>query len=70
MDALRDLAVQRGYFLRREAVELGFDDWALCHAVKVGHLVRIRQGAYCFRDTWRTLSDSDRTWRERTPART
>jgi hypothetical protein len=60
MQSLTTLAFERGYFLRREAVELGVDDRALSRAVRQGHLVRIRQGAYCPADIWRDLSDQDR----------
>lgn len=60
MQPLTMLAFERGYFLRREAVELGVDDRALTNAVRAGLLVRIRQGAYCPADTWRDLSEQDR----------
>jgi hypothetical protein len=60
MHLLRDMAAMRGYFLRREAVELGVDDRTLCGAVKRGTLVRIRQGAYCPTDVWREMSDVGR----------
>ncbi len=49
MQILRELASERGYFLRREAIELGIDDRRLHRGVRTKQLVRIRQGAYCHR---------------------
>lgn len=60
MNLLRTLSVERGYFLRREAIELGVDDRQLTRGVKNRLLVRIRQGAYCHRDVWEQLSSTDR----------
>jgi len=60
MQSLTMLAFERGYFLRREAVELGVDDRSLTRGVRHGQLVRIRQGAYCPADLWRDLSEEDR----------
>jgi hypothetical protein len=59
MNLLRALSVERGYFLRREAIELGIDDRQLTRGVKEKLLVRIRQGAYCHRDLWEQLSPTD-----------
>jgi hypothetical protein len=60
MKILRDLASERGYFLRREAIQLGIDDRRLHRGVRLNQLVRIRQGAYCHEDLWRGLSDEGR----------
>ena len=60
VDLLRQLSVERGYFLRREALHFGVDDRQLTLGVRRGGLVRIRQGAYCHRDVWASLSEVDR----------
>jgi hypothetical protein len=60
MQMLREMAGQRGFFLRREAIVLGVDDRTLHRAVRQGSLVRIRQGAYCPADVWRDLSSEGR----------
>lgn len=60
MDELRELAEQRGYFLRREALAIGVDDRPLHRGVRSGRLVRIRQGAYCHSDLWLARSPTDR----------
>lgn len=59
MDHLRQLAELRGYFLRREAIEIGVDDRALSLGVRRGVYIRIRQGAYCHADLWETKSPVD-----------
>ena len=59
MQILRDLATERGYFLRREAIQLGVDDRRLHRGVRTNQLVRIRQGAYCHVDIWCGLSEED-----------
>ena len=59
MDHLRQLAELRGYFLRREAIEIGVDDRALTLGVRRGVYVRIRQGAYCHTDLWQAKSPVD-----------
>jgi hypothetical protein len=51
-DALRAIAQARGVFLRREARDLGYDDQALATAVRAGLWVRVRRGAYTYRDVW------------------
>ncbi len=60
MQILRELATERGYFLRREAIRLGIDDRRLHRGVRTNELTRIRQGAYCHTDLWSGLSDEDR----------
>jgi hypothetical protein len=42
-----------GLFLRREALDAGYDDRDLLGAVRAGVLVRVRHGAYVDVDTWR-----------------
>ncbi|HJQ07451.1 MAG TPA: type IV toxin-antitoxin system AbiEi family antitoxin domain-containing protein [Nocardioides sp.] len=60
MDLLGNLAQQRGYFLRREALGLGCDDKTLHRGVRSGALVRIRQGAYSPTPTWRAMDEQAR----------
>ena len=59
-EALRQTCVDRGVFLRSEAIATGIDDGALRRAVRAGHLVRVRHGAYTFRDLWDTGDSTDR----------
>ena len=61
-DALRAIADARGVFLRSEARDLGYDDRAVGAAMRAGLWVRVRRGAYVFRDTWLAL---DRVARHR-----
>lgn len=49
---LGHLVDDSGSLLRRDAIAQGVDDNALLRAVRAGHLVRIRQGAYVLRDVW------------------
>lgn len=60
VDPLKQLSIERGYFLRREALHFGLDDRQLTFGVRRGVLVRIRQGAYCHRADWASLSVLDR----------
>lgn len=60
VDPLRQLSLERGYFLRREAIAFGLADRQLTLGVRHKQLVRIRQGAYCHRDVWSSLSVVDR----------
>ncbi|UUW88226.1 type IV toxin-antitoxin system AbiEi family antitoxin domain-containing protein [Pimelobacter simplex] len=46
------IANDDGTLLRRDAIAHGADDNALLRAVRSGHLVRIRQGAYVLRGVW------------------
>ncbi len=49
---LRSLAEEHGAFLRREALACGIDDRTLRRQVRAGAWVRVRHGAYTFRDLW------------------
>ncbi|MCW2765644.1 MAG: hypothetical protein JWO11_1603, partial [Nocardioides sp.] len=53
------LTETQGYFLRREALELGFTDRVLAAGIRHRTWLRIRQGAYCHRDVWATLSPDE-----------
>lgn len=57
---LRTIQDTHGAFLRREALELGWDDRALRAARRTGLIVRVRQGTYVFRDTWHPMSPEQR----------
>lgn len=60
MDHLRQLAEVRGYFLRREAQALGYDDRHLQRLRRANVVVRIRHGAYCYADLWRSKAPEQR----------
>ena len=49
-----------GLLLRRTCQQLGLDDNWLARMVRLGILVRIRQGAYASTEVWRSLSVVDR----------
>lgn len=51
-DALRSIAAREGAFLRREAVEQGFDDRAIRRMLRSGSWKRVRHGAYVPSDAW------------------
>jgi hypothetical protein len=57
---LRTICDTHGVFLRREANELVWDDRALQAARRAGRIVRVRQGAYVFADTWVPMSPEER----------
>ncbi len=52
MDALRVIAEADGVFLRSEARDMGYDDRAVHAAIRSREWVRVRRGAYTFRDIW------------------
>ena len=54
-DHLRAACDEHGIILRRDALELGYDDGALYRALRSGVLHRIRHGAYVFADQWAPL---------------
>ena len=60
IDPLRQLCLERGFFLRREAMSHDVDDGALRRGLRSGHLVRVRHGAYTFDDLWTAASASER----------
>lgn len=60
IDPLRQLSLERGFFVRREALAYGLDDGALRRGVRTGQLVRVRHGAYTFSDLWGTATGSER----------
>ncbi|MET3960650.1 hypothetical protein ABIE44_000584 [Marmoricola sp. OAE513] len=49
-----------GVFLRRHALELGYDDKWLARSVRNGTLVRVRHGAYVEASRWNDADESDR----------
>ncbi len=59
-DPLRLIAETDGVFLRREALECGYDDKTIARRVRAGEWHRVRQGAYCFGDTWTSGSPEER----------
>jgi len=52
MDPLRVVVETGGVFLRGEARDVGYDDKAVADAIRAGVWVRVRRGAYTFRDIW------------------
>jgi hypothetical protein len=56
MEELRTLHDDQ-VFLRREALEYGYRDEDLLHAIRGGLIVRIRHGAYTFTDVWDVADD-------------
>ena len=49
-----------GLFLRREALDAGYSDRDLLHAVRAGVLIRVRHGAYVGAHTWQQRDDVGR----------
>lgn len=52
MDPLRAIAETQGVFLRGEARTVGYDDRAVMAALRAKLWVRVRRGAFTFRDIW------------------
>lgn len=59
-DPLRVICETDGIFLRREALECGYDDKAIARMCRAGVWRRVRQGAYCFTDVWAGYSPEER----------
>lgn len=59
-DPLRVIAEADGVFLRREALECGYNDKLIARRVRAGLWHRVRQGAYCFADVWVNSSPEQR----------
>jgi len=59
-ERLRYLERTNGFFTRPEAADCGYDDKAVAAALRHKEWHRVRHGAYCYRDTWRTLSPEGR----------
>jgi hypothetical protein len=60
VDVLRQLSIERGFFLRREALDCGIDDAALRRSVRARVLTKLRQGAYTFTDLWQAATEVER----------
>jgi hypothetical protein len=59
-DRLMSIAAQQGgYFTRAQALDCGASDRQLRSAVREGHLSRIRQGTYAFREIYDALTPQD-----------
>jgi hypothetical protein len=52
LDPLTQIALDKGCFLRREAIAFGLDDRWLRRAIRSGAIVRIRQGCYVPAELW------------------
>lgn len=61
-DRLRSIERQHGVFLRPELLDLGYDDKMIRVAIREREWVRVRNGAYCFRDTWLAADEVARHW--------
>lgn len=59
-DPLRAIAAAEGVFLYREAIAAGYSNKAIAARRRSGEWHRVRHGAYCFGDVWRTLSPLER----------
>ena len=59
-DPLRVIAELEGVFLRREALECGYDDKAIARMLRAGLWHRVRHGVYCFADVWATYTPEER----------
>ncbi|MCR1782998.1 type IV toxin-antitoxin system AbiEi family antitoxin domain-containing protein [Nocardioides carbamazepini] len=53
---LESMLDENGILLRRDAIAMGADDNFLRRALRAGHIVRIRQGAYTLRERWESAS--------------
>lgn len=59
-DPLRIIAETTGVFLRREALDCGYDDRALARSLRASVIHRVRHGAYCFADQWAVSTPEER----------
>jgi len=58
--ALKRIIDEHGVFLRREALDLGYDDPALARLIKAKEFWRVRHGAYTFGYLWDGLTTNQR----------
>lgn len=61
-DRLRSIECEHGVFLRPEVLDLGYDDKTIRTAIRGRDWVRVRNGAYCFHDTWVAADAVQRHW--------
>jgi hypothetical protein len=59
-DELHSLCDDHGIFLRKDAIQLGYDDRALNRALRSSQIHRVRHGAYVFAELWAALDDPGR----------
>lgn len=59
-DPLRVIARTDGVFLRREALDAGYDDKGIARMLRAKAWHRVRHGAYCFADIWATSTREER----------
>src|SRR4051794_31731837 len=55
-DELNAICDKHGIFLRKDAIDLGYNDKDLARAVRMRVLHRVRQGSYVFCERWDPLS--------------
>lgn len=55
-DPMRAICLQHGVFLRREALEAGYDEKSITALYRAGVFHRVRHGAYTHGDTWQAAS--------------
>lgn len=60
MDPLRVIAQSDGVFLRREALEAGYNDQAIAQMIRSRSWVRVRVGSYTFPDIWDSADPAQR----------
>jgi Transcriptional regulator, AbiEi antitoxin len=60
LESLRPICLAEGVFLRSEAIALGLDDATLRRALRSRDLIRVRHGAYTFRDLWAAADERER----------
>jgi len=58
--ALKRIIDEHGVFLRREAIQLGYDDPGLARLIKAKAFWRVRHGAYTFGYIWDGLTTNER----------
>ncbi len=59
-DVFQPLCAEHGVFLRREALQLGYDDRSLARLIRVGDIHRVKHGVYALGSHWDSANERER----------
>lgn len=59
-DILQPLCAEHGVFLRREALQLGYDDRCLARLIRAGDIHRVKHGVYALGSHWDSANERER----------
>lgn len=59
-DILQTLCAEHGVFLRREALQFGYDDRSLAQLIRAGDIHRVKHGVYALATRWDAANERER----------